>query len=62
MSSEQPKNYKEACAKNDTVAVREAKHKLSKMVRDTEMLSRAAIVYLRGHRDLDVVDEILRLD
>ena len=56
------KKYKEAHAKNDTVAVREAKNKLSKMVRDTEMLSRAAIVYLRGHRDLDVVDEILRLD
>lgn len=35
---------------------------LKKMVRDSEMLSRAAIVYLRAHRDLPQVKEILNLD
>lgn len=35
---------------------------LKKMVRETEMLSRAAIVYLRAHRDLPQVKDILDLD
>ncbi|MCK0714935.1 hypothetical protein ACFO0U_03235 [Chromohalobacter sarecensis] len=47
--------------RND-VDVQEAKSKLRRMVRDTEKLSRAAIVYLRAHRDLQEVKEILRLD
>lgn len=35
-----------------------AKAKLRRMVRDTEMLSRAAIVYLRMHRDIPEVKNI----
>jgi uncharacterized protein (TIGR02646 family) len=42
--------------------VRTAKSELKKMVRDSEMLSRAAIVYLRPHRALPAVKEILNLD
>jgi uncharacterized protein (TIGR02646 family) len=42
--------------------VRDAKITLRKMVRDTEKLSRAAVVYLRAHRDLAEVKEILQLD
>lgn len=42
--------------------VRTAKSDLKKMVRDTEILSRAAIVYLRPHRALPAVKEILNLD
>ncbi|MBY7701271.1 HNH endonuclease [Vibrio harveyi] len=40
----------------------DAKRTLKRMVRDTEKLSRAAVVYLRAHRDLPEVKEILRLD
>ncbi|WP_303749737.1 HNH endonuclease family protein [Stenotrophomonas pigmentata] len=40
----------------------QAKTALRKMVRDSETLSRAAVVYLRQHRDLAEVTEILRLD
>lgn len=40
----------------------QAKMALRKMVRDTEKLSRAAVVYLRPHRDLAEVNEILQLD
>ena len=32
------------------------------MVRDTEKLSRAAIIYLRAHRDLQEVKDILNLE
>ncbi|WP_322845028.1 hypothetical protein [Pseudomonas sp. B33.4] len=42
--------------------VHQAKLALRKMVRDTERLSRAAVVYLRPHRDLTEVKEILQLD
>lgn len=40
----------------------EAKAKLRRMVRDTEKLSRAAVVYLRAHRELPEVQDILELD
>ena len=39
-----------------------AKTKLRRMVKDTEILSRAAIVYLRMHRDVPEVKNILNLD
>lgn len=39
-----------------------AKAKLKRMVRDTEKLSRAAVVYLRAHRELPEVKDILELD
>ncbi|WP_370210416.1 hypothetical protein [Alloalcanivorax venustensis] len=39
-----------------------AKIRLRRMVRDTEKLSRAAVIYLRAHRDLQEVKEILSLD
>lgn len=42
--------------------VQEAKIKLRRMVKDTEMLSRAAVVYLRAHRDIPEVKDILNLD
>lgn len=42
--------------------VQEAKTKLRRMVRDTEKLSRAAVVYLRAHRELPEVKDILNLD
>jgi len=42
--------------------VQETKSKLKRMVRDTEKLSRTAAVYLRGHKDLPDVAEILQID
>lgn len=42
--------------------VQDAKNKLRRMVRDTEKLSRAAVVYLRAHRELPEVKDILNLD
>lgn len=42
--------------------ISDAKLILRKMVRDTEKLSRSAVVYLRAHRDLQEVKEILQLD
>jgi len=39
-----------------------AKAALRRMVRDTEKLSRAAVVYLRAHRELPEVKDILNLD
>ncbi|BFM21486.1 HNH endonuclease family protein [Gilvimarinus japonicus] len=45
---------------NDNVAA--AKAKLRRMVRDTEKLSRAAVVYLRAHRELPEVKDILNLE
>lgn len=42
--------------------VKDATDRLRKMVRDTEKLSRAAVVYLRAHRDLPEVKDILNLD
>lgn len=46
----------------DNCNVREAKINLRRMVRSTEKLSRAAVVYLRMHRDLEEVKDILQLD
>lgn len=40
----------------------EAKMTLKRMVRDSEKLSRAAIVYLRAHREVPEVKQILNLD
>lgn len=42
--------------------VQSAKNTLKRMVRDTEKLSRAAVIYLRAHRELPEVKEILNLD
>ncbi|HDX8562270.1 TPA: hypothetical protein RQO04_003963 [Klebsiella oxytoca] len=42
--------------------VQAAKAKLRRMVKDTEKLSRAAVVYLRAHRELPEVKDILNLD
>jgi len=42
--------------------LQDAKNKLRAMVRDTATLSKAAIVYLRQHRELTAVKEILQLD
>lgn len=42
--------------------VPDAKAKLRRMVRDTEKLSRAAVIYLRAHRELPEVKDILNLD
>jgi uncharacterized protein (TIGR02646 family) len=42
--------------------VQGAKMKLKRMVKDTEKLSRAAVIYLRAHRELPEVKEILSLD
>lgn len=46
----------------DPAEVTAAKNQLRRMVRPTERLSRSAIVYLRQHRELDEVKEILALD
>ena len=45
----------------DNDDVQAAKAKLRRMVRDTEKLSRAAVVYLRAHRELPEVKDILDL-
>jgi len=45
---------------NDDVPA--AKAKLRRMVKETEKLSRAAVVYLRAHRELPEVKDILNLD
>lgn len=42
--------------------VQAAKNQLRRMVQNTEMLSRTAIVYLRAHRELQEVKDILDLD
>jgi len=42
--------------------VQAAKNQLRRMVQNTEMLSRAAIVYLRAYRELQEVKDILDLD
>lgn len=46
----------------DNDDVQAAKATLRRMVKDTEKLSRAAVVYLRAHRDLPEVKDILNLD
>ncbi|GAB1437291.1 hypothetical protein MASR2M36_00220 [Providencia sp.] len=46
----------------DNNDVQSAKAKLKRMVRDTEKLSRSAVVYLRAHRELQEVKDILNLD
>lgn len=53
---------KKAEVDGNAILSNEAKSTLRKMVRDTEMLSRAAIVYLRPYRDLPAVKAILELD
>jgi uncharacterized protein (TIGR02646 family) len=42
--------------------VQTKKDSLKKMVRNTEKLSRAAVVYLRAHRDMPEVCDILQID
>lgn len=42
--------------------VQAAKATLRRMVKDTEKLSRAAVVYLRAHREIPEVKDILNLD
>lgn len=42
--------------------VQKTKTKLKRMVKDTTKLSRAAVVYLRAHRDLPEVADILQID
>ncbi len=46
----------------DNDDVQAAKAKLRRMVKDTENLSRAAVVYLRAHREIPEVKDILDLD
>ncbi|MBE8891071.1 HNH endonuclease family protein [Klebsiella grimontii] len=46
----------------DNDDVQAAKAKLRRMVKDTEKLSRAAVVYLRAYRELPEVKDILNLD
>ncbi|MDQ0124392.1 uncharacterized protein (TIGR02646 family) [Pseudomonas lini] len=53
---------KKALTERDSESIQEAKISLRKMVRDTEMLSRAAIVFMRQHRDLPEIKEILQID
>ncbi len=56
------KQLKEAEADGNNDLLCQAKLALRKMVRETEMHSRAAIVYLRAYRELASVKEILQLD
>ena len=56
------KRLVEKLEKGDAAAVIEAKSSLRKMTRDTEMLSRAAVVYLSQFRYLPAVKEILNPD
>lgn len=46
----------------DNDGVQAAKGKLRRMVKDSEKLSRAAVVYLRAHREIQEVKDILNLD
>lgn len=46
----------------DNDDVQAAKAKLRRMVKDTEKLSRVAVVYLRAHREIPEVKDILNLD
>lgn len=56
------KDLRDALKSGDHIRSNDLKGKLRRAVRDTEMLSRAAVVYLRQHRDLDEVKNILQLD
>lgn len=56
------KDLRDALESGDQIRTKDLKGKLRKVVRDSEMLSRAAVVYLRQHRDLDEVKKILQLD
>jgi uncharacterized protein (TIGR02646 family) len=56
------KDLRAALEAGDLARSRQLKSKLRKAVRNTEMLSRAAIVYLRQYRDRDEIKEILTLD
>ncbi|NOY84350.1 MAG: hypothetical protein GXO96_05950, partial [Nitrospirae bacterium] len=53
------KRHVDILENGDAMAVRGAKSMLLKMIRDTEMLSRAACVYLSNYRYLPAVKDIL---
>jgi len=56
------RELKEALSQGANARVARLKAKLRRRVRDTEMLSRAAVVYLSNHRDIPEVQDILNLD
>lgn len=56
------RELREAVQEGANGRVAALKAKLRKRVRDTEMLSRAAVVYLSNHRDMPEVQDILNLD
>lgn len=56
------KDLRASIETGDRVKSTELKRKLRRMVRDTEQLSRTAIVYLRQHRDLEEIKQLLQLD
>lgn len=56
------RDLRDALEQDNRARIRSLKSKLKRSVRSTEMLSRAAIVYLRQHRDLAEVKDILQLD
>lgn len=53
------KRYVDDLSSADRLTVSSAKSSLRRMISDTEMLSRAAFVYLSQHRQIDAVEEIL---
>ncbi|MBE8233420.1 MAG: hypothetical protein HAW67_06750 [Endozoicomonadaceae bacterium] len=55
-------NLKQAEKNSDKQTIQASKSTLRRMVKDTEEFSRAAIVYLRQHRNLSAVKDILQLD
>lgn len=58
----QIKIIKTAELNKNQAEIREAKLTLRAMTKETTKLSRAAIIYLRQHRELSVVKQILELD
>ncbi len=56
------KDLKQYTSDNNKQGQKKIKQQLKKMIRDTEMLSRAAVVYLRAHRDIPEVKDILQID
>lgn len=56
------KELREAKERNEKSRKNRVVTRLRKRVKDTQMFSRAAIVYLRPHRDIDEVREMLNLD
>lgn len=53
------KRYVDDLSSSNPRTVLSAKNSLRRMIRDTEMLSRAALVYLSQHRQIDAVEQIL---